>query len=124
MTAAHPNVTLLRELYGTKGPPESVAHLFHEDAVWHLPGAQPLSGDHRGRAAILKAMRYFDGIQLEILDIVANDSHAIVLLRARSDRRGKRYDMQEFDVFRFQDGTIAEFWSFSADQKATDAHWA
>jgi ketosteroid isomerase-like protein len=89
-----------------------------------LPGAQPLSGDHRGRAAILEAMRYFDGIQLEILDVVANDSHGFVILQARGERKGRRYETQEFDVFRFRAGKIAEFWSFSADQKATDAYWA
>jgi len=31
---------------------------------------------------------------------------------------------EEFDVYRVSDGTVEEFWSFSSDQRATDAFWS
>ena len=114
----------MRALYTADGGPEAVAHLFHTDAVWHLPGHHPMSGDHAGRDAILQAMRYFEGIQLEVRDVVANDTHAVALLRAQGTRKGRQYDSMEVDVFHIRDGRIAEFWSFTEDQRTTDEYWA
>jgi ketosteroid isomerase-like protein len=120
----HPNATVIRALYSTPGGPEAAAHLFHDDAVWHLPGRHPMSGVHEGRDAVLTAMRYFQGIQLELHDVVANDTHAVALLRARGERKGRRYEALEVDVFHLRGGGIAEFWSLSEDQRLTDRFWA
>ena len=123
----HPNAALIRRMYEalSKGDFVSVrTEVFSEDMVWHLPGRHPMSGDHVGRDAVLTAMRYFDGIQLELHDVVANDQHAVALLRAKGERRGKRYDALEIDVFHIKDGKITEFWSFSEDQRVTDDYWS
>jgi hypothetical protein len=69
-------------------------------------------------------MRYFQGIQLEVHDVVANDEHAIALLKARGQRKGREYSALEVDVFHIRDGKIAEFWSFSEDTRLTDAFWS
>jgi ketosteroid isomerase-like protein len=122
--AGHPNADVIRALYSTPGGPEAVAHLFDEDVIWHLPGAHPMSGDHVGRVAVLDAMRYFQGIQLELIDVLASDVHTVAVLRATGTRKGRAYRSLEFDVFRMKDAKIAEFWSFSKDQRATDAYWA
>jgi ketosteroid isomerase-like protein len=103
----------------------AVRALLAEDAVWHMPGTHPLAGEHRGIEAILNAMRGFDGsVQLELHDVVGNDEHAVALLRARGERRGRSYDALEVDIFHVRDGRITEFWSFSEDQRKTDAYWA
>lgn len=120
----HSNAVVVRALYGTPGGPDAVAHLFHEDIIWHLSGRHPMSGDHRGRDAVLAAMRYFDGIELEVHDVLADDEHAVALLRATGMRKGKAYDALEVDVFHMRDGRIAEFWSFSQDQHLTDEFWS
>jgi len=122
--AEHPNAAVIRNLYGIAGGPDAVAHLFHPDVVWHLPGRNPMSGNHVGRDAVLAAMRYFDGVQLEVHDIVANDEHAVALLQASGERKGKRYRALEADIFHVRDGKIAEFWSFSEDQLLTDEFWS
>ena len=57
-------------------------------------------------------------------DVVANDQHAVALLRAKGERRGKRYDALEIDVFHIRDGKVTEFWSFSEDQRVTDEFWS
>jgi len=122
--AEHPNAQVIRALYGASGGPDTVAALFHEDAVWHLPGRQPMSGDHVGREAVLQAMRYFGGVRLEVHDIVANGDHVVALLHATGERNSKRYDAREVDVFHVRDGKIAEFWSFSEDTRLTDEFWS
>ena len=120
----HSNERLIRTLYGATGPPEAVAQLFHDDVVWHLPGKQPMSGVHSGRDTVLAAMRYFQGIELEVHDVVANDEHAVALLKARGQRKGREYGALEVDVFHIRDGKIVEFWSFSEDTRLTDAFWS
>lgn len=111
-------------MYDASGGPKAVADLFDRDVVWHLPGRHAMSGDHRGRGAVLAAMRCFDGIQLEVHDVLANDEHAVALLRAAGSRNGKQYDALEVDVFHLRDGKITEFWSFSLDQRLTDEFWS
>ena len=83
-----------------------------------------MSGDHIGRDAIVTAMRYFQGIQLDVHEIIASDDHVVALLLARGVRNGKRYSSREVDVFHLRDGKITEFWSFSEDTRATDEYWS
>ncbi len=125
--ADHPNAALIERMYAALAEgnyPPILTELFSEDVVWHLPGAHPLSGDHRGRDAVFAAMRTFEGIQLELHDVLASDEHAVALLRARGSRKEKQYGALEIDVFHIKDGRISEFWSFSEDQRLTDEFWS
>ncbi len=126
--ADHPNAALIRKMYdafirGDYIP--TLTEILSEDVVWHLPGAGPFAGDHRGRDAVFAAMGHFDGsVQLELHDVLANDEHAVALLRARGSRKGKEYDALEIDIFHISDGKVTEFWSFSEDQRLTDEYWS
>lgn len=101
-----------------------------EDAVWHVGGTHWLSGDYRGRDAILD---YFDSVRnetgdsmrLETLEVLANERHGAAFLRVTAERRGRRLDTVVADAFRFgDDGRIVEFWAHSADQAAIDEFWS
>jgi ketosteroid isomerase-like protein len=128
----HPNAGLIRKLYDALVDGNYVStlrELFSEDVVWHLPGSGPLSGDRRGRDAVLAAMRQFEErsggtIRIKVHDILANDEHALALLRATGTRGGKRYDSLEIDVYHVRDGKVTEFWSFAEDQRVTDEFWS
>ena len=130
--ADHPNVALIRAAYEhftEGGYVEQAAALFSEDVVWRLPGRGPLAGDHRGIEAVVGAIREFERraagtLRVEVYDILANDTHAVALLRAIGNRAGKRYEALEIDVSHVRDGKITEFWSFSEDQDATDEFWS
>ena len=126
--AEHPNATLVRRFYAMFSESdyyEKLTEIFAKDVVWHLPGRHPVSGDHRGRDAVFAAMRYFDGsVALELHDVVANDDHAVALLLATGERRGRQYRAREIDTFHIRGGKIVEFWSFSDDQRLTDEYWA
>jgi ketosteroid isomerase-like protein len=127
--AEHPNVGLIKKAYAAFTTGNYPSKLFSEDAVWHLPGSGPLAGDHRGRDAVLAAMRRFEQlsggtIRIEVHDILANDEHAVALLRATGSRGEKRYDALEMDVYHIRDGKVTEFWSFAEDQRLTDEFWS
>ena len=101
-----------------------------EDAVWHVGGTHRLSGDYRGRQAILE---YFDKVRqetgdsmrLEPLEVMANERHGAAFLRVTAERQGRRLDSVVADAFRFDDeGRIAEFWACNANQSAINEFWA
>ena len=109
---------------------EAMAVSLAEDAVWHVGGTHPLSGDYRGRDEILG---YFDDVRretddsmrLEPLEVLANDRHGAAFLRVTADRQGRRLDVVVADAFRFdEDGRILEFWAHATDQGAIDAFWS
>lgn len=130
--AEHPNATLIKRWYAAfmKGDyPPTIRELLAEDAVWHLPGTHPLSGDHRGRDAILAAFHRFEElsrgtIRIELHEVLANDEHGVALLRATGTRDGKPYASLEVDVYHIADGKVTEFWSLSQDQRITDDFWS
>jgi len=101
-----------------------------EDAVWHVGGTHRLSGDYRGREAILG---YFDSVRqettdsmrLERLEVLADERHGAAFLRVTAEREGRHLDTVVADAFRFDEhGRIVEFWAHSADQAAIDRFWS
>lgn len=126
--AEHPNAALIRRMYAALSAGDYATvlrEIMSDGVVWRLPGSHPVSGDHVGLEAVFAAMGRFDGaVELELHDVVANDDHAVALLRARGSRGGKQYDALEMDVFHVRDGRVTEFWSFSEDQRKTDDYWS
>ena len=109
---------------------EAMAESLAEDAVWHVGGTHRLSGDYRGRDAILG---YFDSVRtetadtmrLEPLEVLANEQHGAAFLRVTAERQGRNLDVVVADAFLFDGkGLILEFWAHANDQQAVDAFWA
>ncbi len=109
---------------------EAMADSLAEGAVWHVGGTHRLSGDYRGRDAILG---YFDAVRdetgdsmkLEPLEVMANERHGAAFLRVTAERQAGRLDTTVADAFRFDDeGRIVEFWAHSTDQTAIDEFWS
>src|SRR2546429_3519912 len=85
----HPNAALVERLYAAFDSKDAVSlgKLIAEDAVWHVPGTSPISGDHRGQAAIFayfqKLAELTDGtFHAELIDVLASDMHAAALAAA------------------------------------------
>ena len=103
--------------------------VFAPDAVWHVEGNNPLAGEHRGRDAIFAVFRAYETsshgtLCVRLVSVTANDEYALAVLHAIVTRNGNPYECFEYDVYRIAHGAIAEFWSFSSNQKATDAFWS
>lgn len=129
--ADHPNAQVIRrtfEAFG-KGDIATLSQVFADDAVWHMPGKGPFSGEHRGRDVIFAAfgtMAELSGgtFKVEVHDVVANDEHAVAILSASGSRQGKSVQLRATDVFHVGDGKIKEFWSFTEDQRIDDEFWS
>lgn len=129
--ADHPNVDLVRRGYDAfaTGDMDTMTELFAEDVVWHLPGNNPLSGDYKGRDEVFSlfartAQETAGSMKFELHDVVANDEHAVALVRASAERSGKRLDGEpQAHVFHVRDGKVTEFWGFGDTTKA-DEFWS
>ncbi len=114
---------LLKEAYRAfvDNDVESLGGLFSEDAVWHVAGIRPASGDYRGREQVLRFLqdlhdRTEDRFLIEVHDILTDEEHAVVLAHTTARRGEAMYTADEVHVFHFDDaGRISEAWGFSSD---------
>ena len=128
----HLNATRIRELFDAfrSGDIETTRAVIAEDAVWHFPGRRgQLAGTHRGRDAIfaflLNAWALTDGtIHLELLDVLANDGHAVALFRGHGQRQGRTLDNPTCLRIRIDQGRVIEVWEFVWDLYAVDEFWS
>jgi uncharacterized protein len=126
----HRNEELIRQLHGAFAAGRHPApELFAVDAVWHVEGNNPLARDYRGRDAIFAAFCGYETssartLRVRLISVTANDDYAMAVLHATGERNGSHYECYEFDVYRIAAGAIEEFWSFSSNQRATDAFWS
>jgi hypothetical protein len=128
--AEHPNVARVRDAYAAfaNADLENALKDLADDAVFHFKGDGPNSGDHKGRAAIEKALIHnFEltgGTQtLDIKGIYADEHHAAVVLRETATRTdGATLDMDEVHVMNIDDdGKITDLWDLPTDEAAHDA---
>jgi ketosteroid isomerase-like protein len=128
---AHPNEDLLRRGYAAfgSGDLETVFGLFADDVVWHNGGSNQLTGDYRGHDAVMamfgKLLEVTGGtLQLELHDVLANDTHGTVLVTAHAERDGQPIDVREVNVWHLADGKATEFWVFAEDTAELDKMFA
>lgn len=111
------------------GDMEALAATLQEDAVWHQPGSNPLSGDYRGPAAIVAHLGRFMELSagtfaLETLSATeAGDLVATTVRFTATRPDGATLDQYGVDVFRVNGDKIAELWLISEDQAAEDRFW-
>jgi uncharacterized protein len=124
---AHPNEGIVRSGFDAfaKGDVDTLRQLFDQDAVWHVPGRSPLSGDHRGMDAILgflaRTMELTGGtFRAEVHDVVANDEHAVAIYVTRGEREGRTLESRDVLVSHIRNGKLAEAWLLSTDLYAVD----
>ena len=126
----HPSADLARKLYEALGAGDVSGYLdmLADDVVFHIAGDSIVSGDFRGKDSIsnlgLKVMEETGGsFRTELLSVLANDSHAVTFHRWTAERRGRRIEMNNFNVYRFRNGLVVERWEFIEDQRDHDAFW-
>lgn len=128
----HPNVERMEaflDAYAARDA-DRVGAALAEEAVWHVGGTHPLSGNYRGRQAILD---YFEKVsaatggtlRLDPIELLANDERGAAFLSVTADRTGRRLDVTMAEAFQFDDdGRIREFWAHASDQDAVDQFWS
>jgi ketosteroid isomerase-like protein len=110
---------IVRELYAARARRDwdAVRRLLADDVVWHEPGEEDYSGDHRGREAVVALLEKYVAITEGTFQLVPeaflnSAEHSAVLVRWWAEREGARSEGNEIAVYRFRDGEIAEVWFF------------
>ena len=103
--------------------------LFAPDAVWTVPGDGVMGGAYQGREAIFRFLarlpKETEGTYASrLVDVLASDERAAALYRASGERHGRRLDLDQVLLFRFDDGLVAEVLALPSDPGAFEEFWA
>jgi ketosteroid isomerase-like protein len=123
----HPNAALMHKADEAllTGDFAGFLALHTDDAVMHVPGNSPLSGDHYGRnglaAVFQRELSLLDGPpEFVPLDDLGSDDHAGAVMIQRMQRNGRRYEALQVVIARVRNGQLAEVWFRPEDQEAFD----
>jgi len=99
------------------------------DAVWHVPGRNPLAGSYKGIEEILgffgKTVALSEGtFATDVHDVVGNDEHVFAAYSVSGQRGGKSLRDNAVLVFHVHDGKVTEAWGTAGDQYAADEFWS
>jgi ketosteroid isomerase-like protein len=124
---AQEDAELVRKGYDAfiAGDMEWMNEHLHENIVWHVPGHNVLSGDHKGRENVLAFFAKSVSIALpefDIHDVVASDDHVVALLNINWRRvdSDETLESRVAQVFHISGGQALEVWTMDQDQDAFD----
>jgi uncharacterized protein len=127
----HPNTMLMKRAYEAfdTGDLDALRELIAEDAVWHQPGDNAISGDYVGRDAIFdyfgKLLEHSDGtFKAEVVDIIADDERVVAIQHSMARRNGDVYDTRDVLVSEVVDGKFTETQVYESEPRLEDQFWA
>ncbi len=128
--AAAENEAIVRKIFDAFARTEGLAlrGLFAEDAVWTVPGHGVMAGTYEGREAIFRFLaklpRETDGTyRSELTDVLASESRAAALYRARGTRHGRTLELDQVLLFRIEDGLVESVLALPSNPDAFEAFW-
>lgn len=129
--AAAENEALVRRIFDAFARREGFAlrGLFAEDAVWRVPGDGVMAGTFHGRDEIFRFLARLPKetggtYGSELLDVLASDTRAAALYRARGKRHGRTLELDQVLLFRIERGLVREALALPSDPEAFEAFWA
>jgi len=129
VTEEHPNAALTRRVFESFGRNAmAISAALARDIVWRVPGETIMSGEYRGRRAVIEFLRRTgletDGTyRSKLHTVLANDDWGLAVYRASGTRNGIELDVDQAFVIRFEDGCWKEVTAVPLDS-AFDAFWA
>jgi len=125
------NDALVRRIFDAFERREGLAlrGLFADDAVWTVPGKGVMAGTFRGREEIFRFLarlpKETDGTYgSELIDVLASDTRAAALYRARGARHGRVLELDQLLLFRIEDGLVQSVLALPSDPDAFEEFWA
>jgi uncharacterized protein len=111
------------------GDAEPVREMLADDVVWHVPGRNPIAGDHRGIEAV---MSYFERrrdlaratFRIHVHDVLASGDLVVQLAGGTAELGGAVVEWETVGVFRVRDGLLAEGRLVPFDQYLFDRVWS
>jgi len=116
------------EMY-SGGSVDRVVELLAEDIVWHVPGSNPIAGDHRGAAQVIA---YFERrrqlasatMKMEPGELLEMDDAVAQFVAGSATMNGEQVSWQTVGVYRVEDGRIREAWLVPLDSDLFDRIWS
>jgi ketosteroid isomerase-like protein len=99
-----------------------------EDFVFNVPGRGAMAGRWSGKEGMYQLAQDVLSItggtfQEEVEDVLANDSHAVVLARHSFTRAGEPRSYRTAHVYKVRGGKLAECWEQPRDPAAFEDAW-
>ncbi|MFF7640245.1 nuclear transport factor 2 family protein [Streptomyces canus] len=107
----------------------ALGELLDEAIVWHQPGTNQFSGEHKGQAAVFQMLgRMMETSQGtfaidKIHTLMANGDLVAATIRFSGRRDHASMSMDGVDLLRITGGRITEMWLFSEDPATEDVFW-
>jgi len=118
---SHRNAELLRDAYDAfeRGDLQALLDMLSDDIEWVDSTLGPLAGSYRGKAEVPrffgKMMEIYRGnLRVEVLDILANDDHGIVLTHESGTVGGEPVAWNSVHEFAFSNGRASRFVSYGS----------
>jgi hypothetical protein len=129
--SAEANARLAREIFRcfAERDPMALRDLFHDDAVWVVPGASSVAGTYRGRIEIFRFLsslrrRTDDTYRSRLIDALGSEGRAAALYRASGVRDGVELDIDQVLLFTIEEGKVAEVLALPSDPLAFERFWS
>jgi uncharacterized protein (TIGR02246 family) len=109
------------------GDPERAWTFYADDVVMRLPGRGQLAGEHRGREAVVGAIKALlartgdVSVDVEVLDRLVSGDRVALVLRETVVRGDERLELRRVNVYRVEAGKITEIDIYEANQHEVDA---
>ncbi len=109
-----------------RGDPEAAWSFYADDVVMRLPGRGELAGAHRGRDAVIRAIRALLArtsdarAEVEVLDRLTSADRIALVLREAVERGDRRLELRRVNVYRIAGDKIAEIDVYEANQYQVD----
>ncbi len=108
---------------------ETLRALIAADIVWHVPGANRMAGEVRGREALFDWFRRLRDVTggtftLEEHDVLGGAEHVIALSLMGAVRDGITVSVPVISVFHYREGRQYERWFHPVDTAAWDRMFA
>jgi ketosteroid isomerase-like protein len=129
---ADENVATMRRAYDAfnTGDLDTVAEIFDESILWHLPGRSSMADDYKGRDATLAyfghlAQETGGTFRAELQHLAADgDNRVVGIQRSTADRDGKHLDVANCIVFELSDGRVTDGREHFENLYAWDEFWS
>jgi len=113
------------------GSVEAVAELLAEDVVWHVPGASPIAGDHRGVAEVIEYFEKRRGLANETMrmhpgELIRDGDGVAQFVEGSAELDGEEVRWQTIGVYRVDAARrrICEVWLVPLDSALFDRIWS
>jgi ketosteroid isomerase-like protein len=127
---AHPLEQIIRDAYAAfgRGDLDGYLQACTEDFAFHVPGEGGISGTYTGSEGMLdlvkKVMSLTEGtFREDVDDVLANDTHAVVLARHAFVRGGVQKAYSTAHVYEIRGGRLARCFEQPRDPAAFEDAW-